>query len=199
MEAKLGDGAFIAYFTDGTKTSGDWKVFTTSFGPTDKSYDNGCSPNSLIDCAVEITTEPSGWSGDSSFDDASWGFVTTYSESAAGWGRPPSWSSGSCSQSTSPFTKDDLDFNTGNVDENMVATEVVVDEKDCLDPEEVLYDLNYYDGVEFIWGSDLERDNTVLLRFNAGSEAFVPTALAASYLSSMIFVSLSASVVQMFL
>tara|TARA_B110000285_G_C14745954_1_gene432967 strand:+ start:85 stop:648 length:564 start_codon:yes stop_codon:yes gene_type:complete len=87
----LGDGAFIAWFTDGTSTSSAWKVFTTSYGPTDASITSGCSSSNLTPCAIETTTEPTGWSGDSSFDDSAWSTATTYTEAQAGWGRSPDW------------------------------------------------------------------------------------------------------------
>lgn len=98
---------------------------------------------------------------------------------------------GICAQSTSPFTRSDLDFKAGNVDSNKVATAVEVDELDCLNPQSVFSDLVTDEGVKFIWGSDLERDNTILLRFNAGKEAFD----AASYLNGIMIASIFTSVI----
>ena len=189
---KLGDGAFIAWFSDGTKTTGDWKIFTTSFGPTDASITNGCSASNLAACAIQTTAEPTDWTK-STFDDSSWSKATTYTESQAGWGRSPDfWYGlfGVCAQSTSPFTRNNLDFTTGNVDANGNAVEVIVDAKDCLDPQDVFSDLVSDGGVQFLWGSDLERDNEILLRFNAGNQAF--EALAASYLQGIMAASILA-------
>ena len=102
----------------------------------------------------------------SDFDASSWVNATTYTERQAGWGRAPYWYDGKCSQSTSPMTSEDLPFYAGNVDAKGVATEVIVEESDCLNPRTVLSDK----GATFIWGKDLERDNTILLRYNAGNE-----------------------------
>ena len=45
---QLGDGSLLAEFSDGTRTSKDWKVYTVTFGPTDASISGGCSQlNSL--------------------------------------------------------------------------------------------------------------------------------------------------------
>jgi hypothetical protein len=124
---KLGDGAFLAWFSDGTKSTSAWKIFTTSFGPTDASISSGCSSSNLSTCAIQATTEPTNWSGDSSFDDSAWSSATTYTETQAGWGRSPSWFYGLfdvCAQSTSPLTRSDLDFKTGNVDSSGNAVEV---------------------------------------------------------------------------
>ena len=65
-----------------------------------------------------------------------------------------------------------MDFNAGNVDADGNAEEVEVAHEDCLDPESVFSDLVSDEGVQFLWGADLERDNTILLRYNAGSSEF---------------------------
>ena len=163
--AQLGDGAFIAWFSDGTISTGDWKTFTTSFGPTDVSKAAGCGPSNLAACKIDTTAAPTDWMTPK-FDDSTWAKATTYTEAAAGWGRPPTWSGGKCSQSTSPFTSESLSFSAGNVDANGVATEVTVTEDDCLDPQDKLSNK----GATFIWGPDLERDNGILLRHNAGNK-----------------------------
>ena len=192
--AQLGDGAFIAWFSDGTVTTKDWKVFTTSFGPTDASKTAGCSATNLTPCALKTTAEPTDWST-AAFDHSAWSSVTTYTESQAGWGRTPKWSNGVCSQSTSPITMENLNFYAGNVDSSGTATEVKVAEGDCLNPKTVLSDK----GATFIWGSDLERDNTILIRHNAGNKNTVYVAaehaqslktVSAIFLSSIALISI---------
>lgn len=164
----MGDGAFIAWFDDGTVTSSDWKVFTTSFGPTAASETAGCSANNLGPCAIETTAEPAGWTA-ATFDHSAWKSATVYTEAKAGWGRTPTywWFFGDiCMQSTSPLTGNNLAYFSGNVDASGKETEVKVSYSDCLDPQAVLKDKP----AAFIWGADLEKDNTILLRYNAGNQ-----------------------------
>jgi hypothetical protein len=167
---------------------------TTSFGPTAASVTAGCSATNLTPCAIQATAEPAGWTT-AAFDHSAWPSATTYTESQAGWGRTPSWSNGKCSQSTSPFTRDNLAFSAGNVDSAGVATEVTVAEGDCLNPKTVLSDK----GATFIWGPDLEKDNTILIRHNAGKEntvwvapehALSLTSASAILMSSIALISL---------
>ena len=101
--AQLGDGAFLAWFSDGTISTGAWKTYTTSFGPTDASKAAGCGPANLAACKVDKKPAPTNWTSPT-FDDSAWAKASTYTEAAAGWGRAPSWSGGKCYQSTSPIT-----------------------------------------------------------------------------------------------
>ena len=136
--AQLEKGAFIAWFNDGSKTNGDWKIFTTKFGPTDASINNGCSQSDTTNCQVQSYFEPADWTK-SSFDDSPWSKVTTYTEDQTGWGVSPNWlynNFGFCGQSTSPFTGEDLEFITGNVFANETAVKVKIDPRDCLDPHD---------------------------------------------------------------
>jgi hypothetical protein len=88
---QLGDGALIVAFDDGmgTVTSApEWRVFVSTFGPTDTSIDAGCSPENLDACVVEDRGIPNGWTKPD-FDDWSWQPATEYTPAQAGWGRAP--------------------------------------------------------------------------------------------------------------
>ncbi|OLP74902.1 hypothetical protein AK812_SmicGene45419, partial [Symbiodinium microadriaticum] len=51
--AQLGDGALLAEFSDGIRTTSDWKSYVVTFGPTDASITNGCSSSNLSPCQVQ--------------------------------------------------------------------------------------------------------------------------------------------------
>jgi len=158
---KLGDGSLLAEFSDGTKTSSDWKVYTATFGPTDASVTAGCTSSNLDVCAVEDRGMPDGWAL-GSFDDSSWGAATEYTTAAAGWGRTPSYSDSKCGTITSPLTKENADPSSQETTED-----------ECLNPRTVLCggDESCTGDVDgrMIWGADLERDNKVLFRYSAAA------------------------------
>ena len=151
---QLGDGALIAKFDDGlgtVTTASNWRVYTVTFGPTDASRSAGCSADNLSACVVENRGVPEGWIRPD-FDDSNWEFAITYSAAAAGWGRSPTWSSAEgCCTLTSP------------VDRSRLGCDPSVTEGECLDPRVEFAKSK----AEFIWGSDLERDNRVLFRYTA--------------------------------
>ena len=150
---QLGDGALIAQFDDGAKTatSSDWKIHVATFGPTDASIANGCSPTNLAACAVEDRGIPAGWT-EAEFDDRQWNVATSYSARQAGWGRSPSWSSSDgCCGMTSP------------ADRSSLGCDAAVTRDQCLEPRSEFSGSD----AEFIWGAELERDNKVLFRHTA--------------------------------
>ncbi len=151
---QLGDGALIAEFDDGlatVTTASRWRVYTVTFGPTDTSRSAGCSADNLSVCVVENRGVPDGWTRPD-FDDSSWEFATAYSAAAAGWGRRPTWSSAEgCCTLTSP------------VNRSRMGCDSSVTQDECLDPRAEFARST----AEFIWGSDLERDNRVLFRYTA--------------------------------
>lgn len=153
IRPQLGDGALIAKFGDGlgTVTSADWKVYTSTFGPTDASLAAGCAANNLSKCVVEDRGNPEGWT-EPYFDDSQWKSATPYSIAAAGWGRQPTWSSKKgCCTLTSPLNRSSLGCDNS------------LKENECLDPRvEFTRTL-----ANFIWAGDLERDNRVLFRYTA--------------------------------
>ncbi|CAE6952144.1 unnamed protein product [Symbiodinium natans] len=79
---QLGDGALLAEFSDGTRTTRDWKSFVVSFGPTDASITSGCSSSNLAPCQVQNHAMPSNWFA-VDFDDSSWASATEYTASEA--------------------------------------------------------------------------------------------------------------------
>ena len=157
---QLGDGALLAEFSDGTTTTSAWKSYVVTFGPTDASISSGCSSSNLSPCAVQDNGVPSNWYA-TDFDDSTWTSATEYTASQAGWGRRPSYSNGQCGTITSPITK-----------QTASPSSIATTEDACLDPRSVLCGgdetCSGSDG-RFIWGSDMDRDNKMLFRFNAGS------------------------------
>ena len=169
---QLGDGALMAYFSDGTSTSSSWKTFTATYGPTDASVTAGCSATNLAACAIQTTTEPTGWNLANFSPDSSWSAATEYTAAVAGWGRTPTWDGSKCCTATSPVTKSDLTLNSGcsvNYDTSAPTAGIAatVSESQCLDPQSVLSESTS----SMIWGSSLEKDNRMLFTFNAGSAA----------------------------
>jgi len=150
---QLGDGALIAKFDDGlgTETSANWKVYTSTFGPTDASLLAGCSATNLDKCAVEDRGIPEGWT-EPEFDDSQWKPATIFDAATAGWGRAPTWSSSKgCCTLTSP------------VDRTTLGCDKTLSENECLVPRIEFADTS----ADFIWAEDLERDNRVLFRYVA--------------------------------
>lgn len=150
---QLGDGALIAEFNDGLSkvTSAEWRVYTSTYGPTDDSYLEGCSANNLDKCSVKNLGMPNNWISPE-FDDSLWHKATLYSAETAGWGRPPQWSPNKgCCTLTSPE------------DRSSLGCDASVNQKQCLDPRDEFSK----SAADFIWASDLERDNKVLFRYTA--------------------------------
>lgn len=153
---QLGDGALIARFDDGmgTETSAGWKVFTSSYGPTDSSLADGCSATSLDKCAVEDRGIPEDWTAPD-FDDSHWKSATVFTAAEAGWGRTPTWTSNEgCCTMSSP------------VDGSSQGCDTSVSETECLVPRVEFAGTS----ADFIWGAELERDNRVLFRYTAACE-----------------------------
>lgn len=147
---QLGDGALIAQFDDGlgTATSANWKVYTSTFGPTGASLAEGCSPKMLDRCRVADRGIPEGWTNPK-YDDGHWKSATVYSAEKAGWGRPPTWSSDKgCCTLTSP------------IDHSALGCDQSISKNECLIPKEEFAETS----ADFIWAEDLERDNRVLFR-----------------------------------
>lgn len=151
---QLGDGALLASFDDGTKTSSSWKLFVSKAGPTAASITAGCSGSNLGACAIEDRGDPMGWYM-ASFNSSAWTAATQYTANEAGWGRTPMWQNGKCCTVTSPLTRTDLGCSM-----NTSGTSVVVTADECLDPRASLES----SGAQFIWGSELETDNRILFR-----------------------------------
>jgi len=144
---QLGDGALRVYMSDGTVSNANWKCFTTSFGPTDASNTAGCSATNLSACQIQLTAEPTNWTS-KTFDDSAWSKATLFTEAEAGWGMTPTYSNGMCGKMTDPLTRNDKSPNS-------IAT--LADE--CIDPK-----VQSWGTSQFIWQSDLKRDNTILCR-----------------------------------
>lgn len=154
---QLGDGALIAEFSDGTKTSSAWRQYVVGYGPTDASVAAGCSSTNLGVCAVEDRGTPSDWYS-VSFDDTAWDTATEYTANDAGWGRTPTWENSECCTSISPL-------NRGELGCSMLGSgqSVSVLESECIDPENHPWSSD----ASFIWGSDMDRDNKMLFRYTA--------------------------------
>jgi hypothetical protein len=152
----IGGGGLRVLLGDGTVSSADWKCFTTSFGPTDESIEDGCSIQDFDSCAITNTTEPDGWQ-QVGFDDSDWSSATIYSEDEVGWGRTPSYDDDAqaCRTLTDPTTGEDKD-----------PSYMVMDEDDCLDPS-----AQDWGESSFIWKEDLDRDNTILCRMVVSMDA----------------------------
>jgi hypothetical protein len=84
---QLGDGGFIAQFTDTSTgrvvatTSSAWRGLVIHQAPLNKSCEKSSKPE--VDCTSRIATEPSGWT-QTSFNDSSWTAANTYSKEAVG-------------------------------------------------------------------------------------------------------------------
>lgn len=154
---QLGDGALIAEFDDGLKTatsSGSWRVYTVTFGPTDASQQNGCSATNLSVCVIDDRGIPEGWN-EVDFDDSGWLAASSYSAEEAGWGRAPDWSpTEGCCNMSSP------------VDRSGLGCDLNVKQESCLVPETEFAGTT----AGFIWAADLQRDNRVLFRYTASCE-----------------------------
>lgn len=176
----LGDGALVAAFSDGTRTSTEWKSYVVTYGPTEESETNGCSANNLDVCVVENYGMPDGWFG-KGFDFSSWTTVTEYTSDEAGWGRTPTWLEGvGCCLSISPLTGENLVTNNGcsvNFDiQTLEENAVEVDSSGCADPRSYFDTGREYSDASFIWGSSLTKDNQMLFRLTVPASApTVPT------------------------
>jgi len=84
---QMGDGGFIAQFTDTSTgrvvatTSSAWRGLVIHQAPLNKSCEKSSKPE--VDCTSRIATEPSGWT-QTSFNDSSWTAANTYSKEAVG-------------------------------------------------------------------------------------------------------------------
>eukprot|EP00930_Biecheleria_cincta_P066300 TRINITY_DN5238_c1_g2_i1.p1 TRINITY_DN5238_c1_g2~~TRINITY_DN5238_c1_g2_i1.p1 ORF type:complete len:693 (+),score=94.90 TRINITY_DN5238_c1_g2_i1:43-2121(+) len=155
---QLGDGVLVAEFSDGTRTSKDWKTYTVTFGPTDASNSAGCSSSNLGVCALQDNGLPDNWQS-VDFNDSSWTSATEYTAAQAGWGRTPAFSNGQCGTITSPLTR-----------QNANPSSIATSEDECLKPATVLCggdETCSGDDGRMIWGADLERDNKMLFRHEA--------------------------------
>ncbi len=107
---RIGDGGFVARFSNGVVTDGSWRCLVVSRGPVDRR----CLDNDPArSCRVQTGPMPKGWTG-ARFDDRRWPRATVHGESAV---RPLP-----------------------------------------------VYRRYRWGGAKFIWGPDLEIDNTVLCR-----------------------------------
>jgi len=84
---QMGDGGFIAQFTDTSTgkvvayTSSAWRGLVIHQAPLNVSCEKSSKPD--VDCTSRSAAEPSGWT-QSSFNDSSWTTANTYSKEAVG-------------------------------------------------------------------------------------------------------------------
>ncbi|MEQ1874673.1 MAG: PEBP family protein [Ilumatobacteraceae bacterium] len=84
---QMGDGGFIAQFTDTTTgqvvavTSGEWHGLAIHRAPLNTDCDTSASPDT--DCQFETLAEPEGWFN-AGFDDSAWVAANTYSADDVG-------------------------------------------------------------------------------------------------------------------
>ncbi|MUH52840.1 MAG: hypothetical protein F2789_16715 [Actinobacteria bacterium] len=84
---QMGDGGFIAQFTDtstGTvvdTTGGDWRGLVINRGPLNA--DCVTSQNADADCRFELIDEPAGWTT-SAFDDSAWTAASVFTAEQVG-------------------------------------------------------------------------------------------------------------------
>jgi len=84
---QMGDGGFIAQFTDTSTgrvvatTSSAWRGLVIHQAPLNVSCEKSSKPD--VDCTSRIAAEPSGWTG-ASFSDSSWPTANTYSKEQVG-------------------------------------------------------------------------------------------------------------------
>lgn len=177
--AWVGDGALLAEFSDGTRTSRDWKILTVNYGPTDASIANGCGFDDISSCALDTKPMPDGWQL-ADFDDSAWSPATEYTVDETGWGRAPCY-------------HEDVGECCGFYGQNRLKADpfcVKMQKEDCLSPKEVMCPHSRPDCPEGsdchcgcklycesdqpsctderdgrpIWGVDLMRDNVILFR-----------------------------------
>jgi len=156
-DPQIGDGALRVLLSNGVVSNSNWKCFTTSFGPTQESQDNGCSATNLDACELQLTDTPDDWTSPD-FDDSAFDNATEYTDAEAGWGMHPSYQNGKCGQRTSPLTR-------GALDPQYITTKA----DECLNPEEQ----DWQDSV-FIWQADIFRDNTILCRLTVSGSSSSP-------------------------
>lgn len=149
---QIGSGALRVLLSDGTVSSSLWKCYSTNFAPTDASNAAGCSKTNLKVCNSTVLPEPTGWTL-KSFDDSAWKSATVYTEAQAGWGAAPTYQNGQCGNVVDPLTRIDKSPNyiTSTADE-------------CVSPRD-----QSWSSSSFIWGSDIDRDNTILCRLTVSS------------------------------
>lgn len=75
---RIGDGGFVARFSNGLVTDGTWRCFLISRGPVDRSCLRNDPANT---CRVETGRIPKAWAGPR-FDDRRWPRATVHSERA---------------------------------------------------------------------------------------------------------------------
>jgi len=87
---QMGDGGFIAQFTDGETgkmiavTDSNWKCMVIHEAPLDKSCEKSSNPVAgEMPCGFTSLDEPANWK-ESNFDDSDWNNAVTYSESQVG-------------------------------------------------------------------------------------------------------------------
>lgn len=176
-------GSLLAEFSDGTKTTKDWKVFSTAFGPTTESILNGCSYKDFNECQVDIVPAPECWNCQD-FDDSEWFQASEFTVEEAGWGRSPRYNdtTGECCGLRTQRRKAE--------DHECVSLPKIR----CLNPKEVRCSKEggsicpgancKNDGPQcdrpedprMIWASDLQRDQHVLFRYSvtAGERRWQP-------------------------
>ena len=78
---QMGDGGFIAQFTDTSKgkiiatTNGDWRGLVIQNAPLNVECEKSADPDT--DCQFETLDEPANWTS-ANFDDSSWANATSY-------------------------------------------------------------------------------------------------------------------------
>jgi len=75
---RIGDGGFVARFSNGVVTDGAWRCFLISRGPVDRSCLRNDPANT---CRVDTKPIPKGWTGPR-FNDRQWPRATVHSERA---------------------------------------------------------------------------------------------------------------------
>jgi hypothetical protein len=177
---RIGDGALIAEFSDGTVTSADWKIFVETHGPAQDSQDAaGCAPDNLDPCIVEKNAVDD-WM-DPGYDDSSWDNATEYLDEETGWGIPPILPH--CGPSLNPFTRLPLrirliDFRrlfrkvAYNYDDYVPTVDnhwvyeahkialVQISRGECINPRHQFRN----SAANMVWGESLTLDNRILFR-----------------------------------
>lgn len=75
---RIGDGGFVARFSNGVVTDGTWRCFLASRGPVDRTC---LDSNPAQTCRVETKAIPRGWA-QPGFDDRRWPRATVHSKRA---------------------------------------------------------------------------------------------------------------------
>jgi hypothetical protein len=150
----LGDGSFLAYFSDGTVTNAQWKYKLINNGPIPSQccyeWDGSKNCNGNLTCATTEFSFDEDWYT-AGYDFSDWSSVSIYTVDTVGWGTPSVYDplTSTCIVAIPNWKDDNIDYTTPN---------------ECKNPA-IESSLGSFHNAEFIWGPDIIQNNHLLLRY----------------------------------